>query len=127
MPPGTPMIFKLKQEHGGWIVGFGVFAAHVIQPMWLAWDEFEKHNGAESFNDLHKMISDIRSKSADELKEAALSLKKELFNLRFQAASGEAVKISRFREARRDIARIQTVMNDPQQKASASVGKKVAG
>ena len=64
-------------------------------------------------------ISDIRSKSADELKETALSLKKELFNLRFQAASGEAVKISRFSEARKDLARIQTVMNDPQQKASA--------
>ncbi|MEP7027126.1 MAG: HNH endonuclease [Candidatus Eisenbacteria bacterium] len=56
------MIFKLKQEQGGWIVGFGVFAAHVIQPMWLAWDEFDKQNGAATFTDFHQMLSDIRSK-----------------------------------------------------------------
>lgn len=61
-------------------------------------------------------ISDIRTKTADELKELAVSLRKELFNLRFQAASGEEVKISRFKESRRDLARIKTVMNDPQQK-----------
>jgi hypothetical protein len=46
MPAGTPFIFKLKKKHGGWIVRFGIFATHVIQPMWLAWDEFEKKNEA---------------------------------------------------------------------------------
>lgn len=61
-------------------------------------------------------IADIRGKSADELKDMAALIKKELFNLRFQAASGEAVQIARFRSARKDIARIKTVMNDPQQK-----------
>lgn len=68
-------------------------------------------------------ITDIRSKTSDELKEMALSLKKELFNLRFRAASGEEVPVARFRAARRDVARIQTVINDPQQQLSAA-GKK---
>lgn len=65
-------------------------------------------------------IADIRGKTADELKEMAVTLRKELFNLRFQAASGEAVKISRFSAARKEIARIKTVMNDPQQKAAGA-------
>lgn len=62
-------------------------------------------------------IAELRSKSQDELKEMAVTLRKELFNLRFQAASGEAVPIARFSAARKDIARIQTMLNDPQQKA----------
>lgn len=60
-------------------------------------------------------IADYRGKTADELKDAVITLKKELFNLRFQAASGEAVPVARFRAARKDIARIKTVMNDKQQ------------
>jgi large subunit ribosomal protein L29 len=65
-------------------------------------------------------ISDIRSKTPDELKEMTLSLRKEMFNLRFQAAAGEAVPVARFRAARADIARIKTVMNDPQQKMTVA-------
>ncbi len=61
-------------------------------------------------------IADIRGKTADELKEMAVTLRKELFNLRFQSASGETVKVSRFSAVRKEIARIKTVMNDPQQK-----------
>lgn len=65
-------------------------------------------------------IADIRGKTPDELKEMSLALKKELFNLRFQAASGEAVPVARFRVARKDVARIQTMLNDPQQKTAGS-------
>lgn len=65
-------------------------------------------------------IADIRGKTADELREMAVTLRKELFNLRFQAASGEAVKISRFNEARKDIARVKTMLNDPQQKTAGA-------
>lgn len=60
-------------------------------------------------------IQELRGKSRDELKEQALTLRKELFNLRFQVASGEQQNTSRFRAVRRDIARIQTMLNDPQQ------------
>jgi large subunit ribosomal protein L29 len=49
-----------------------------------------------------------QGKSADELKVQVAELKKELFNLRFQKASGELTNTSRFRAAKREIARILT-------------------
>ena len=52
---------------------------------------------------------DIRTKSADELNDQLLQLKKEQFNLRFQRASGQLENTSRVREVRRDIARVKTV------------------
>jgi len=58
-------------------------------------------------------IAEFRGKTPDELKDKALELKKELFNLRFQVATGELSNNSRFSAVRRDIARIKTVMNEP--------------
>jgi large subunit ribosomal protein L29 len=58
-------------------------------------------------------IEQLRGKSPDELKEMALTLKKELFNLRFQVASGELSNTARFREVRRDVARVKTLLNEP--------------
>ena len=55
-------------------------------------------------------IDDVRRMSADELADELLSLKKEQFNLRFQAATGQLEKSHRAQEVRRDIARIKTVM-----------------
>ena len=49
-----------------------------------------------------------KGKSVEELQGAVADLKKELFNLRFQKASGELSNQSRFRVARREIARILT-------------------
>jgi large subunit ribosomal protein L29 len=65
-------------------------------------------------------IADIRGKTTDELNEMAVTLRKELFNLRFQIASGETVSTSRFKAVRQDIARIKTVVNDPQQKTAGA-------
>jgi large subunit ribosomal protein L29 len=45
----------------------------------------------------------------DQLNEELVKLKKEQFNLRFQAASGQLENTARVREIRRDIARIQTI------------------
>ncbi len=56
-------------------------------------------------------IADVRAKSTDELKTELVALKKEAFNLRFQAASGQLENTARVRQVRRDIARIQTVLN----------------
>ena len=53
---------------------------------------------------------DLRTKSDDELKDSLLQLKKEQFNLRFQAASGQLENTAQARRVRRDIARIKTVM-----------------
>ena len=53
--------------------------------------------------------SDVRAKTQDQLTDELASLKKEQFNLRFQAASGQLENTARVREIRRDIARIQTI------------------
>lgn len=55
---------------------------------------------------------DVRSKSHDELTSELVNLKKEAFNLRFQAASGQLENTARVRQVRRDIARIQTILNE---------------
>ena len=54
--------------------------------------------------------SDIKTKTPDELKTELLALKREVFNLRFQKASGQLENTARVRTVRRDIARIQTVL-----------------
>ena len=55
-------------------------------------------------------IEDVRRFTADELSDQLLSLKKEQFNLRFQAATGQLEKTHRVEVIRRDIARIKTVL-----------------
>jgi large subunit ribosomal protein L29 len=55
-------------------------------------------------------IQDIRGMTADQLKDQLLSLKKEQFNLRFQAATSQLEKTHRVNEVRKDIARIKTVL-----------------
>jgi large subunit ribosomal protein L29 len=61
---------------------------------------------------------DFRAKSVDELGDQLVGMKKEQFNLRFQRANGQAENTGRIRVLRRDIARIQTVLNE-QRRASA--------
>jgi large subunit ribosomal protein L29 len=61
---------------------------------------------------------DLRTKSADELKESLMGLRKERFNLRFQQASGQLENTARARQVRRDIARIKTILRDKPQAAS---------
>jgi large subunit ribosomal protein L29 len=57
-------------------------------------------------------ISDIRSKTADELGDQLEGLKKEQFNLRFQRATQQLESTARVREVRRDIARVQTALRE---------------
>ncbi|MBK8976455.1 MAG: 50S ribosomal protein L29 [Planctomycetes bacterium] len=57
-------------------------------------------------------LSEIRGKDSRELRLDAQGLHKELFELRFRAASEEVAKTSRFREIRRAIARINTVLRE---------------
>ena len=52
----------------------------------------------------------LRAKTPDELKTQLVELKKEQFNLRFQAAGGQVENPSRARVVRREIARIKTVL-----------------
>ena len=59
--------------------------------------------------------ADVRAKSEDQLKDELLKLKKEQFNLRFQAATGQLEKTGRVGQVRRDIARIKTILREKAQ------------
>jgi large subunit ribosomal protein L29 len=56
--------------------------------------------------------TDIRPRTDDELSVELDTLGKEIFNLRFQRASGQLENTARFRQARRDIARIKTILGE---------------
>ena len=56
-------------------------------------------------------IADVRSMTPDQLADNLINLKKEQFNLRFQAATGQVEKTHRVEQIRRDIARIKTVLH----------------
>ena len=53
--------------------------------------------------------TDYKGHSDDQLSEGLGQLKREQFNLRFQAATNQLEKPSRVREVRKDIARIKTM------------------
>ncbi|WP_373487697.1 50S ribosomal protein L29 [Blastomonas sp.] len=57
-------------------------------------------------------IEDLRIKTDDELTSELGALKKEAFNLRFQAATNQLERPARMREVRRDIARIKTLRGE---------------
>ena len=54
-------------------------------------------------------MDDLKVRTDDELSMQLLDLKREAFNLRFQAATNQLEKPSRVREVRRTIARIKTL------------------
>jgi large subunit ribosomal protein L29 len=53
--------------------------------------------------------ADIRAMTLDQLDDEVLKLKKEVFNLRFQRATGQLENTARVRQVRRDIARSKTI------------------
>ena len=57
-------------------------------------------------------ISDLKTKTDDQLSDALGELKREQFNLRFQAATSQLEKPSRVREVRRTIAQIKTLQTE---------------
>ena len=57
-------------------------------------------------------IDDFRTRSDDQLVEQLAELKREQFNLRFQAATNQIEKPSRIREVRRAIAKIRTLQGE---------------
>lgn len=62
---------------------------------------------------------DLRDKSAEELREQLVALKKEAFNLRFQQATGALENTARMRTVRRDVARVNTILNEKAAAAAA--------
>ncbi|MCI6733014.1 MAG: 50S ribosomal protein L29 [Lachnospiraceae bacterium] len=57
-----------------------------------------------------KYLEELNVKTVEELQGELVSAKKELFNLRFQNATGQLENTGRIKEVRKNIARIQTVM-----------------
>ena len=55
---------------------------------------------------------DLRAKSDDQLSSELGDLKREAFNLRFQAATNQLERPARIKEVRRDIARIKTLQGE---------------
>lgn len=62
-----------------------------------------------------KYLEELRTQSAEQLQEALVSAKKELFNLRFQNATNQLDNTGRIKEVKRNIARIQTVITEKAQ------------
>ena len=64
--------------------------------------------------------SELREKTPEQLREELTQLKKQSFNLRFQQATGQLENTAAFRKARRDAARVKTILN---QKAAAAAAE----
>ena len=60
----------------------------------------------------NEYVKDLNTKSVDELAQALVEAKKELFNLRFLNATNQLENTSRIKEVRKNIARIQTVITE---------------
>ena len=69
-------------------------------------------------------IDEVRRLTPDQLTDQLLSLKKEQFNLRFQAATGQLEKSHRVEVVRRDIARIKTTLRGQPLAAQAPTSAK---
>lgn len=59
----------------------------------------------------------LREMSQDELNQNLADLKSELFNLRFQLATGQLENPMRIREVKKNIARVKTVLRERELKA----------
>lgn len=57
-------------------------------------------------------VKEIREMATEDIKKRIVDTKQELFNLRFQQATGNLEKPSRIRELRHDVARCKTVLKE---------------
>ena len=66
---------------------------------------------------------ELREKTMDQLTETLETFKKEGFNLRFQQATGQVENTAQMRRARRDVARVKTIINEKSAIAVEEQGK----
>jgi large subunit ribosomal protein L29 len=55
---------------------------------------------------------DVRSLSPEERQQKLVEMKQELFNLRFQHATGQLENPQRLKQVKRDVARVQTIIRE---------------
>ena len=58
------------------------------------------------------LAKDMRDLSNDELKQRLVDIRQELFNLRFQSATGQLENVAQLKLKRREIARLLTVQHE---------------
>ena len=63
---------------------------------------------------------ELRKKSVEELNEELVALRREQFNLRMQAATGELSNTNEPKRVRKDIARVKTVISELKRSDDAS-------
>ena len=56
--------------------------------------------------------SELRVHTVDELNEMIIDLRRKQLDIRIQASTGQYADVSKFKEFRRDVARIKTVLNE---------------
>lgn len=61
--------------------------------------------------------SEIREKSVEDLKEEAGQMSRQLFRLRLQQATGQLDNVSKFKQIKKDLARVKTVLTEKGVKA----------
>ena len=71
----------------------------------------------------NKMFEDLRARTDDQLAEQLVELKREQFNLRFQAATNQLERPARIKEVRRAIAQIKTLQTE---RAAAAEAQKTS-
>jgi large subunit ribosomal protein L29 len=79
----------------------------------LHWNQGDPREGPASDVEKEQAMNakELHDKTPDQLREELVSLKKESFNLRFQQATGQLENAARIRAARRNAARVKTVLN----------------
>lgn len=73
LPEGTPFLFKLKSPNTH-IAGGGIFVKYETLPLPLAWDAFDRKNGAASYSELARMIGPLRSRDDGTTPEVGCSI-----------------------------------------------------
>jgi large subunit ribosomal protein L29 len=83
-----------------------------VTPYWRPARDVERKRAMDA--------KELHEKTPDQLREELANLKKEQFNLRFQQATGQLENPAQLRAARRNAARVKTVLN---QKAAAAASE----
>jgi large subunit ribosomal protein L29 len=82
-----------------------------VTPVWRPTSDVERKKAMDA--------KELRDKTPDQLREDLVNLKKEAFNLRFQQATGQIENTARMRKVRRDVARVNTILNEKAAAAAA--------
>jgi large subunit ribosomal protein L29 len=73
---------------------------------------------------IRRIVEAMRKKDPTESQGELIKLRREQFSLRMQAASGQTVKSSEFGKAKRNIARLKTVVREKQLASAKAAGAK---